>query len=94
MVMKLIKRGLTALGLASLAIAPTAAEARTSRGPALWQVSDKDTTVYLFGTIHMLRGNYDLAAKELASAHALWQEEKVAPGTPIQFHTRSGVLGA
>jgi len=24
-----------------------------------------------FGTIHMLRGNYDLAAKELASAHAL-----------------------
>ena len=54
MVMKLIKRGLAALGLASLAIAPTAAEARTSRGPALWQVSDKDTTVYLFGTIHLL----------------------------------------
>lgn len=24
-----------------------------------------------FGTVHMLRGNYDLAAKELASAHAL-----------------------
>jgi uncharacterized protein YbaP (TraB family) len=37
-----------------MAIAPTAAEARTSRGPALWQVSDKDTTVYLFGTIHLL----------------------------------------
>ena len=54
MVMKLIKRGLAALGFASLAIAPTAAEARTSRGPALWQVSDKDTTVYLFGTIHLL----------------------------------------
>lgn len=54
MVMKLIKRGLAALGLASLAIAPSAAEARTSRGPALWQVSDKDTTVYLFGTIHLL----------------------------------------
>jgi uncharacterized protein YbaP (TraB family) len=54
MVMKLIKRGLAALGFASLAIAPTPAEARTSRGPALWQVSDKDTTVYLFGTIHLL----------------------------------------
>ena len=50
-----IKRGLAALGLASLAIAPTtAAEARASRGPALWQVSDKDTTIYLFGTIHLL----------------------------------------
>lgn len=55
MLTKLIKRGLAALGFASLAIAPTAAaEARTSRGPALWQVSDKDTTIYLFGTIHLL----------------------------------------
>ena len=55
MLTKLIKRGLAALGLASLAIAPTtAADARASRGPALWQVSDKDTTVYLFGTIHLL----------------------------------------
>jgi len=24
-------------------------------GPALWQVSDEDTTVYLFGTVHTLR---------------------------------------
>jgi len=55
MLTKLIKRGLAALGLASLTIVPTsAADARTSRGPALWQVSDKDTTVYLFGTIHLL----------------------------------------
>ena len=30
----------------------------------------------------------------LASAHALWQEERVAAGAPIWFHTRSGVLGA
>lgn len=55
MLTKFIKRGLAALGLVSLAVAPTtAAEARSSRGPALWQVSDKDTTVYLFGTIHLL----------------------------------------
>jgi len=55
MVMKLIKRGLAALGLASLALAPTgAAQARAPKGPALWQVSDNDTTVYLFGTIHLL----------------------------------------
>jgi uncharacterized protein YbaP (TraB family) len=55
MLTKWIKRGLAALGLASLAMAPTAAaDARTSRGPALWQVSDKDTTIYLFGTIHLL----------------------------------------
>ena len=58
MLMKLIKRGLAALGIASLAIAPTtAAEARTNRGPALSRSPNKDTTIYLFGTIHLLRGN-------------------------------------
>jgi len=49
----LIKRGLAALGLLSAAITGTPALSRET-GPALWQVSDKDTTVYLFGTIHLL----------------------------------------
>ncbi len=26
----------------------------TATGPALWQLSDEDTTIYLFGTIHIL----------------------------------------
>ncbi|MDT9598448.1 TraB/GumN family protein [Sphingosinicella rhizophila] len=39
-----------ALALASCATAPTA---RTS-GPALWELADSDTRIYLFGTIHML----------------------------------------
>jgi predicted PhzF superfamily epimerase YddE/YHI9 len=30
----------------------------------------------------------------LASAHVLWEEGRVPAGTPIRFHTRSGVLGA
>ena len=50
---KLIKRGLGVLGLAAVATSGTPAAAR-SNGPALWEVSDKDTTVYLFGTIHLL----------------------------------------
>jgi uncharacterized protein len=55
MLTRLLKRGLAALGLASLAIAlAVPAEARSNRGPALWEVRDKDTTVYLFGTIHLL----------------------------------------
>ncbi|WP_136161947.1 TraB/GumN family protein [Sphingomonas flavalba] len=29
-----------------------------SARPALWRVSDPDTTIYLFGTIHMLPSNY------------------------------------
>ncbi len=39
-------------------------------GPALWEVADKDTTIYLFGTIHFLpkdivwlRGNVEQALK-------------------------------
>jgi len=53
MFIKLIRRGLAALGLLTVAALPVPALARAS-GPALWQVSDKDTTVYLFGTIHLL----------------------------------------
>lgn len=55
MLTNMIKRGLAALGFASMAIAPAApVEARSNSGPALWEVSDKDTKVYLFGTIHLL----------------------------------------
>lgn len=44
-----------ALGI-SLVLGPVPAEARTPTvaHPALWEVSDPDTTVYLFGTIHLL----------------------------------------
>ncbi|MEO6534576.1 MAG: TraB/GumN family protein [Sphingomicrobium sp.] len=37
-----------------MAAAPTAAKVPTAARPALWAVSDRDTTVYLFGTIHLL----------------------------------------
>lgn len=50
------KRGLAALGIAALAAGCTTATETSSggSGPALWRVADKDTTVYLFGTIHLL----------------------------------------
>lgn len=35
--------------------APSAARDARATGPALWQVRDTDTTIYLFGTIHALR---------------------------------------
>lgn len=53
------RRLLAALGIATItgsALAPQAAEARNA--PALWSVSDADTTVYLFGTIHVLKPGY------------------------------------
>jgi hypothetical protein len=37
---------------------PAAARAPQQARPALWEVSDADTTVYLFGTIHLLPTGY------------------------------------
>ena len=50
------RRAAAALGLAGLlSAAPAAAEAPPKTAhPALWEVSDADTTIYLFGTIHLL----------------------------------------
>ena len=45
-------KGLAALGLAAAGSAP--ARAPSEPKPALWKVADGDTTVYLFGTIHLL----------------------------------------
>jgi len=60
MPMKMLRRALGVFGLVaagSLGFASTAAEAKTA--PAMWSVSDADTTVYLFGTIHLLPEKYE-----------------------------------
>ena len=56
MMKSLLRRTLGALGLSMLAAAAPAAAAPAH--PALWAVSDADTTVYLFGTIHLLPQDY------------------------------------
>jgi uncharacterized protein len=49
-----IKHSLAALGIAAAAVGTsTAAEAKAAK-PAMWQVSDRDTSIYLFGTVHLL----------------------------------------
>lgn len=49
-----IKSSLAAFGLAIATVgAATAADARSAK-PAMWQVADKDTSIYLFGTVHLL----------------------------------------
>ena len=61
--------------LLALGAAPADARAPQTARPALWAVSDADTTIYLFGTIHLLPENYqwrtakfDQAVGELAAA--------------------------
>ena len=55
MLKRLLRRGFAALGVPLLLTGvPAAAKAPQAAHPALWAVADADTTVYLFGTIHLL----------------------------------------
>ena len=56
--MKLFKRLFAPFAALLAVAAPTAARAPQQAKPALWEVSDADTKVYLFGTIHLLPQNY------------------------------------
>ncbi|MEO7240469.1 MAG: TraB/GumN family protein [Sphingomicrobium sp.] len=74
MIMQLLKRTrgkLTALlslaVLAGVAAVP-AVQARDSGRPALWRVADRDTTIYLFGTIHLLPQNYQWRSRAIDKA--------------------------
>ena len=58
MLFKFLKRAVALAGIASAACAAPQQSAAPSARPALWQVSDPDTTIYLFGTIHLLPENY------------------------------------
>ena len=64
-----LRRGLCLLGMAALAGCETAPAAEVASGrPALWQVADRDTKVYLFGTIHLLPPGYDWHSPALDQA--------------------------
>ena len=42
----------------------------TSQGPAIWSVSDADTTIYLFGTVHALPEGVEWYDEEISNALA------------------------
>src|SRR5690348_4649144 len=55
MLKSLFRRAAAAFGLGALLVGtPASARAPQAAHPALWKVSDADTTIYLFGTIHLL----------------------------------------
>ena len=62
--------------LAALLSLGSAAEARAPQAarPALWEVSDPDTTIYLFGTIHLLPGDMKWRTAKLDEALTSSQE--------------------
>ncbi len=69
--MTLFKRLLAPLA-ALLALGATSAEAKAppAAHPALWEVTDPDTTIYLFGTIHLLPEHYQWRTSKFDQAVA------------------------
>ena len=51
---KFLTRTAAAIAATAAAFTPLVAKAPAPAKPALWMVSDADTTIYLFGTIHLL----------------------------------------
>ena len=75
MLKSFVRRVCAVLGL-SLLVGAVPAEARAPQvaRPALWEVSDPDTTIYLFGTIHLLPDNLQWRTAKFDEAVAGSQE--------------------
>ena len=71
----LVRRVITALGIPLLlGSIPAQARTPTVAHPALWEVKDPDTTIYLFGTIHLLPSDLQWRTPKLNDAMASSQE--------------------
>ena len=92
MLLKFLRRAATFLAaplLASGAATAQPAQAASAPRPALWEVSDPDTKIYLFGTIHLLPKNYGWRTSALdraiASADTLVVETIIDPKNPAEL---------
>jgi uncharacterized protein len=85
-----------ATGAAIPTSAPAPAAAQT--GPALWVVSDADTTIYLFGTFHALDGRaswFNRNVKAAFDASDLLVLETLVPEDPAELNdvlTRNSLM--
>ena len=98
MLNRILRRGLAMLGLVALASCATTGQPATATGrPALWQVADKDTTVYLFGTIHLLPKDYPWRTaafdKAVAGSQGLIVETIVDNNNPQALASELARLG-
>ena len=85
----MFRSGFVAAFLALLAF-PSAifAQSRPNIDPAIWVVKDKDTTIYLFGTFHLLDGKSDWFNDEVKKAFDASQEvelEAILPDNPADM---------
>lgn len=98
MLKSLLRRAAAALGLTFLLVAGTS-EAKPPRvaHPALWEVSDPDTTIYLFGTIHLLPEHYQWRTAKFNQAldrsQKLVVETIVDDKNPTKLMTAMAAIG-
>jgi uncharacterized protein YbaP (TraB family) len=98
MLKSLMRRAVAALGL-SLLVGAVSAEARAPQAaqPALWEVSDPDTTIYLFGTIHLLPENTQWRTAKfdqaIASSQQLVIETIVDDKNPAKLMSAMASIG-
>lgn len=75
----------------------TAAAPMATKGPALWKVTDEDTTIYLFGTVHVLPKEvewYDATiAKALDGSDILVTEIPMDPASEAAFQKLLETMG-
>lgn len=87
------RRAAAAFGLAGLLIAsPAAAKAPHQAHPALWEVSDPDTTIYLFGTIHLLPDNFQWRTAKFD--HAVENSQQLIVETIVDQKNPGKVMSA
>jgi uncharacterized protein YbaP (TraB family) len=98
MLKSLLRRVGAALGL-SLLLGTVPAQARAPQvaQPALWEVSDPDTTIYLFGTIHLLPDDVQWRSAKfndaLAGSQQLVVETIVDDKNPSKLMSAMASLG-
>jgi hypothetical protein len=93
MLKSFIRRTAAAFGLVGLLVAaPAAAKAPRSAHPALWEVSDPDTTIYLFGTIHLLPDNFEWRTAKFD--HAVEDSQQLIVETIVDQKNPSTVISA
>lgn len=99
MLKSLVMRGLAAIGFVALASCATAPQPAPPAGPrpAMWRVSDQDTTIYMFGTIHLLPPNsswrtpaFDAAVQQ---SQVLVVETLIDAANPQQLANEMAALG-
>ncbi len=75
--------------------APTSAAERS--GPALWKVADRDTTIYLFGTVHVLPKDVEwldaTVSQALAESDIIVTELPIDPASELALQQLAMTLG-